>query len=175
MMKRILLALLLGVLPFVVQSQEIVRHGNRYSVGDESYASSMAFRGYLKNTNHSLFTEYNKGYKAAMTGWGLLAFGSAVPPVSTFMLMANQAVVRTNPQTGELVIHQAPPDLWFGGWLTCIILGAGAFCTSIPLLGVGYHKMHTAVDAYSIRQTQNVSAYWTINMKSDGIGLAYHF
>lgn len=174
-MKRFLIITFLFTIIFAANGQEIVRQGNKYFVGDKNFATSTAFRGYLKNTNHELFAQYNQGYKMAMSGWGLLAFGTAVTPVSTFMLFMNQDATYYNPETGKTTVAQAPPEAWFGGWLSCVILGAGAFCTSIPLLGVGYHKMHTAVDAYSIRQTQNVSAYWTINMKSDGIGLAYHF
>ena len=174
-MKRILLILYLVTLFVAANGQEIVRSGNHYLVGDENYATSTAFRGYLQNTNHELFAQYNQGYNLAMSGWGLLAFGTAVTPVSTFMLFMNQDRTYYNHETGKINVAQAPPEAWFGGWLTCVILGAGAFCASFPLLGVGYHRMHTVVDEYSVRQTGGVSAYWTINMKPDGIGIACHF
>ena len=71
-MKRFLLILFLFAIIFAANGHEIVRQGNRYLVGDENYATSTAFRGYLQNTNHELFAQYNQGYKLAMSGWGLL-------------------------------------------------------------------------------------------------------
>ena len=174
-MKRVLAILFLFASVFAANGQEIVRQGNHYLVGDESYATSKAFRGYLKNSDHELFAQYNQAYKLGMSGWGLLAFGTAVTPISTVMLFMNQDATRINPETGETIVVQNNPNAWFGGWLSCVILGAGAFCASIPLLGVGYHRMHTTVDEYSVRQTSGVSAYWTINMNPDGIGIACHF
>jgi len=153
-MKRILLILSLVTLFVAANGQEIVRSGNHYLVGDENYATSTAFRGYLQNTNHELFASYNQAYKLGMSGWGLLAFGTATGATSALWIFT---------QLGGIM---APVQAAIGG--AAMIAGTTMLC-------VGYQRMHKVVDDYSVQKTSGISAYWTINMKPDGIGLAYHF
>ena len=56
----------------------IVRKGDRYTVDGVTYINSTEFRGYLKNTNPEVFTQYDKGYRIGMAGWGLFAYGATV-------------------------------------------------------------------------------------------------
>ena len=157
--------------------QEIVRTGDRYTVGGQTYYNSTEFRGYLKATNPDVFTQYNQGYKIGMAGWGLLSFGVAVVPTSFIMLLINQDSTSDDPVTGEQVVHQiAPSNLWFGGWMSCFVVACASFTASIPMLGIGYHKMHKAVDVYNISQTTTApQTYWSIRTSSNGIGIAYNF
>ena len=176
MEKRFLLLFLLWGLSIASFAQVIERRGNRYTADNVVYANSTAFRGYLKNTNPDLFAGYNKGYKMAMTGWGLFAFGVAATPVSTFMLFVNQDRVETDPITGQKTFSTPfPPKAWFGGWVTCVALASTALGASFPLLGVGYHKMHKSVDSYTTRHAGTPQAYWSVELNSDGLGMAYHF
>ena len=153
-MKRILVLLSFVTMFFVAQGQEIVRSGNHYLVGDENYATSTAFRGYLQNTNHELFASYNQAYKLSMSGWGVFAFGVVVGPTCALWLFT---------QLGGIM---APVQAAIGG--AAMIAGTTMLC-------VGYHKMHKSVDDYIIRQKPSPYAYWTLNASSNGIGIACHF
>ena len=91
-MKRFLIITFLLTIIFAANGQEIVRQGNKYFVGDKNFATSTAFRGYLKNTNHELFAQYNQGYKMAMSGWGLLAFGTAEEQLALLQEMLHNII-----------------------------------------------------------------------------------
>lgn len=172
---KIIVILSLLWLALGAQAQVIERHGEHYKTDNATFASTTAFRGYIKNTDSELFEEYNKGYKVAMSGWGLFSFGVVAAPVSAIMMLLNQDKTELDPLTGQLIVHQERPEAWFGGWVTCLTVASAAFCASIPLLGVGYHRMHKAVDVHNAKQTGSQQAYWSVEINPAAIGLAYHF
>ena len=69
----------------------IVRHGDRYTVEGMTYINSTEFRGYLKNINPEVFAQYDKGFRIGMAGWGLLAYGTVMMPISAFMFIITRA------------------------------------------------------------------------------------
>ena len=183
-MKRLVLFLSFVILAIVSYGQEavqpepaqsyIVREGDRYTVNGVTYYNSTEFRGYLKNTNPEVFAQYDKGYKLGMAGWGLLSYGVAFVPTSFIMILANQ------PFTGPMSPEErkriaAASNRWFAGWLTNLIVASGAFAVSIPMLGIGYHKMHKSVDAYNVSLQPVPQTYWSIQVSGNGIGVAYNF
>ena len=175
MKTKCLVLFLLVSLSGMVSAQVIERHGDRYTVGDVTYATSTSFRNYyLKPNNPELFSEYDKGYKLAVGGWTMFSFGIVSVPISTFMLFINQDATSVDPNTGEQVVHTAfPPEAWFAGWLSCALISSAAICASIPMLGVGYHKMHQSVDSYNAKQQP--LTYWSFDVRANEIGFTYHF
>ena len=156
----------------------IVRKCDRYTVDGQTYYNSTAFRGYLKNTNPDLFAQYNQGYKLGMAGWGLMSYGIAMAPTSMIMLFMNMPYVIEDPVTEEIIKkgHPYPVEAWYGGWMFSLVVACASFTASIPMLGIGYHKMHKAVDVYNISQTTTApQTYWSIRTSSNGIGIAYNF
>ncbi len=157
-----------------LQAQVIERHGEYYTMNGEEFISSTAFCGYLRNSNPKLFAEYNRGYRIAMSGWGLFSFGVVATPVSAVMMLMNQDRTEIDPATGQTIVHKAS-DAWFCGWVTCLAIASVSLCVSFPLLGVGYHRMHQSIDAHNAAQTNALQAYWSLEIKTGGVGLAYHF
>jgi len=157
-----------------VQSS-IVRNHDRYTVDGVTYINSTEFRGYLKNTNPELFAQYNKGYKLGMVGWGLFSYGVVMVPTSVFMFAVSRA--HTSTAAGKIEIeHRDGVDAAFGGWIFSFAIASASFCASIPMLGVGYHKMHKSVDVYNVSHSSAApQTYWSIKTSGNGIGVAYNF
>ena len=155
--KKFLLAVLLLSVATLLPAQMIERQGNRYTVDGITYNTSASFRNnYLKFNNPELFNQYNKGYKLAAGGWGLLSAGVALTTVSAVMMSPNGEVSQL-----------------FLVWTIGVSVGALATCASIPMLGVGYHRMHQAVDSYNAKQKP--LSYWSFEIHTNGVGFAYHF
>ncbi len=54
----------------------------------------------------------------------------------------------------------------------------GCSVASIPLLIVGYNKMHKSVDVFNqecSQRTNRVYGYWSVNASKYGVGLAFNF
>ena len=154
-MKKLVFLLSFLGLVLSAQGQEIVRTGDRYTVGGQTYYNSTAFRGYLKNTNPDLFAQYDQGYKFGMAGWGLFAFGVVAFPTGALWFRT-----QLGPALGPVQMT----------------LGGIALIEGITFLGIGYHKMHKAVDVYNLSQTPTApQTYWSIRTSSNGIGVAYNF
>lgn len=186
-MKRLVLILSFAVLALVSYGQEavqpepaqscILRRGDRYTVDGVTYYNSTAFRGYLKNNNTDLFAQYNKGYKLGMAGWGLFVYGTVMMPISAFMFIITRAHP-DEPVTNQSTTYETYDggiDPAFGIWISSFALASAAFCASIPMLGVGYHKMHKSVDAYNVSLQPAPQTYWSIQVSGNGIGVAYNF
>ena len=163
-MRKIVLFLSLSLLAAVSYGQEVVqpepvhscilRYGDRYVVAGVTYNNSTAFRNYLRNTNHEIFSQYNQGYKLGMAGWGLLAFGT-VTGLTSVLWMRTQVVILTLPLQATI--------------------GGLAMIAGISLLGVGYYKMHQSVDVYNVSRQPQPQAFWSITASGNGIGVAYNF
>ena len=163
-MKRLVLLLSFVILAIVSYGQEamqpeqtqhyILRYGDRYMVADVTYSNSTAFHNYLKNTNHEIFSQFNKGYKLGMAGWGLLTFGTVIG-VTSVLWMRTQLVIATMPLQATI--------------------GGLSMIAGISLLGVGYHRMHKSVRSYNAAHRPAPQTYWSIQVSGNGIGVAYNF
>ena len=179
-----LLLLFVAVLSYgqeVAQAEQtqsyIVRHGDRYTVEGMTYINSTEFRGYLKNINPEVFAQYDKGFRIGMAGWGLLAYGTVMMPISAFMFIITRAHP-DEPVTNQSTTYETYDggiDPAFGIWISSFALASAALCVSIPLLGVGYHKMHKSVDDYNVSHRAAPQTYWSIQVSGNGIGVAYNF
>lgn len=186
-MRKIVLFLSLSLLAAVSYGQEvvqpepaqscIVRKGDRYTVNDVTYYNSTEFRGYLKNTNPEVFAQYDQGYRIGMTGWGLFVYGTVMMPISAFMFIITRAHP-DEPVTNQSTTYETYDggiDPAFGIWISSFALASAVLCVSIPLLGVGYHKMHKSVDDNNVSHRAAPQTYWSIQLSGNGIGVAYNF
>lgn len=169
----IILSFLLAV--GAAHGQEIVRTGDRYLVGETTYCTSTAFRGYLKNTSPEVFAQYNKGYKTAMVGWGLLAVGVAAVPLGVMGMMANQDNPPAFMTEEEWANYRKLHEMITALFASQVGIGGGMAAAGIVMLGVGYHKMHHVVDEYGVPQAEAPQAYWNISLTGNGIGLVCNF
>jgi hypothetical protein len=62
------------------------------------------------------------------------------------------------------------------GWTLCG-LGAGLELASVPVISVGYYKMHQTVGVYNTYcyKGAHPRPYWALQVSGNGIGLAYKF
>ena len=153
----------------------IVRNGDRYTVDGMTYINSSEFRGYLKNTNPEVFAQYDKGFRIGMAGWGLLAYGTAMMPTSFILSLFHHDTPDVDPITGKEDYHHEEDARWSKGWVASFSIAIIALGASIPMLGVGYYKMHKSVDVYNVQKVTAPQTYWSLELQSDGLGIAYHF
>lgn len=61
--------------------------------------------------------------------------------------------------------------------ISILAIGAAALeIASVPLLAVGYRRMHTSLEVYNVAcTTAQVKPYWTIQASDNGLGLALNF
>ena len=175
LMAKVLIIWLLLLAVSAAHGQVIVRTGNHYQVGETTYCTSTAFRGYLKNTRPELFAQYNKGYKTAMVGWGLFAVGVAAVPLGVMGMMSNQDNPPAFMTKEDWANYRKQHDLITALFASQVGIGGSMAAAGIVMLSVGYHKMHHAVDVYGVPQTEAPQASWGINLTGNGIGLVCHF
>ena len=94
----------------------------------------------------------------AVGGWGLLGTSVVISTVGAVMMFPGGHVSQIFPV-----------------WALVASVGVLATCASIPMIGVGYHRMHKAVDAYNSGKMPASQAYWSFELAPTGVGLAYHF
>jgi len=153
----------------------IVRKGDRYTVDGVTYINSTEFRGYLKNTNPEVFTQYDKGYRIGMAGWGLFAYGAAMMPISFIFSLAHNDAPEIDPRTGVGKYNREQDEAWSKVWCSSFAIATAALGAGITLLGVGYYKMHQSVDVYNVSRQPQPQAFWSIKASGNGIGVAYNF
>ena len=88
-----------------------------------------------------------------MAGWGLLAFGTVFGITNVLWLYTQAAFVA----------------------IPLAITGGAIIVAGIPLLGVGYHRMHKSVRSYNAAHRPAPQTYWSIQVSGNGIGVAYNF
>lgn len=144
----------------------VVRKGNTYMVGDLRM-NKQAYRGYLKNTCPEAYSQFDRGYKTAMAGWGLFAAGPAlVGGSSMFWIGASFGYDPNNTPAQER--HRVAV---FSSNFALTCLGCASFVSGIVCLGVGYGQMHRTTGNLNC----NPTTYWTIEKRPNEIGLAWHF
>jgi hypothetical protein len=67
-----------------------------------------------------------------------------------------------------------------GGYfnMSVIYCGLGCLAASIPLVIIGYNKMHQSVDVFNQEcalNTNRTQSFWSINASPKGVGLAFNF
>lgn len=134
------------------------RSGNTYVVGNQ-VMNRYQYGAYLCQNCPQAYAKFNLGMNLSHAGWGLFAGGCALNTTAFIMGMCHPVKDAVLPY-----LHAMNALYWTGD----ILLTA-----SIPVLIVGYCKQHNAANMYnSLRNSQQ---YVSLNMGSNGLGIAYHF
>lgn len=173
-MKHLFLVIAITVLSCTCAAQDTVlvpsvRVGNRYMIGSEMM-NKKAYRGYLQNTCPEAFTQFDKGYKTAIAGWGLMGAGP-VAFTAGFWIFFPASFGWFPDMTPEQERH-LKGVVGSGMALTC--LGGAALLSSIVCVSVGYSQMHQASNKYNNRCATHTT-YWTIQGQGNQLNLALHF
>ena len=202
-MKKILFVLLLAAMMVPTMAQEkaayVYRFGNTY-MQDGIRMNEREYAGFIKNNSPEAFKMYQNGRRLAVAGWCMLAGGIALDVMGTSMMVSRFLKISDDEykkqridmadiapdiyEKGEQYVYdpksvmtetknRAQKDGTFVAGEIIESIGATATITSIPLLVVGYLRIHRSADVYN----QNVGAtpYVTLNAVPRGLGLAVNF
>lgn len=130
----------------------------KYSYGD-SQMDEKAFQRFLYKNNSSAYVDYMKSRKLIPAGWWTFGAGAVMFGLGIGL-----------EETGNV----APP--WYYAGISFASIGGVAILSSIPILGVGYHKKIRAFSAIN-NSLDNSELAISLNLQAsqNGIGLALNF
>ncbi len=135
----------------------ITRTGERYTYKGHVMQADI-YANFLENNCPSAFQVFKKGHAIAYTGIVFLSIGVGL-------------------ELGTL-IGSAIAGGYTDASLPLLYCALGFTAASIPLVIIGYHKMHQSVDIFNQSCANNIShnhSYWSINASQRGIGLVLNF
>ena len=137
-----------------VADKYIIRKGNKYYCG-EKMLRGVYYKKYLYHNNClQAYDLYEEGENLSKWGWGIFGV-SFVYALSAVNFLGCDGDV---------------------GLMLCTCLSISCAAASIPILIVGYNKMHRSAEIYNTTcGKQQPQAYWSINASQNGIGLAFNF
>ena len=115
-----------------------------------------AYANFLRNNCLKAYEMYHKGYVISYAGVLFLSAGVGL-------------------EVGTL-IGGAIAGGYFN--MSVIYCGLGCLAASIPLVIIGYNKMHQSVDVFNQEcalNTNRTQSFWSINASPKGVGLAFNF
>jgi len=110
---------------------------------------------FLNENCATAYSQYKSGYLISGIGWVLFGFGISADLGSVLALFSSQSQNKTTLALG--------------------LIGGAFEIASIPMLCVGYARMHRSADTFNMTCKQQSQAYWSINASQNGLGLALHF
>lgn len=131
--------------------------------GMKTQMDKEAYLRFVQSACPAAYDEYRTGVRRMKSGWGLLAGG-----VTTTMFIGMPLALCSAFYTDTNVMLAAG--------LSMIAVGSVAMAASVPLLCVGFHKMHNSHEEYNeqcAKRDGNISL--SAQVSADGIGLALRF
>lgn len=152
--------------------QPVMRMGNKYYYNgfnmnqNVSYLSDHApYTLFLKESCPEAYVQYISGRNYAIEGWCCFTIGiiaEALPIGFTW-------TARTS--DGRTTTYKTPL-----GWTLSYLTAAALQIACIPLLAIGYKRMHESVNVYNISTAgKTVAPMVSFNATEDGVGLALRF
>lgn len=152
--------------------QPVMRMGNKYYYDgfnmnqNVSYLSDHApYTLFLKESCPEAYVQYISGRNYAIEGWCCFTIGiiaEALPIGFTW-------TARTG--DGRTTTYKTPL-----GWTLSYLTAAALQIACIPLLAIGYKRMHESVNVYNISTAgKTVAPTVSFNATEDGVGLALRF
>ena len=146
------------------------RSGNMYFYDNQMMQMKQMEQWYAEHNCPAAQLEFRKASRMATAGWACLGIGLGLD-FSAFACSIAYALGNTRSRHPRGI-----SDPLFGATLGLACGAAALEIASIPLLAVGYSRMHRTVDIYNITcTTAYVPTYWTIQASSNGLGLAWNF
>ena len=120
---------------------------------------------FLAKHNLPIYKDFHSGYTLQRKGWALLGAGVGLEFAGTILTIAGSFVDNDVAAVSMLTLG-----------LTSIVVGSGCEIACIPVLAIGYNRMHECVDYYNIKQINKQQVLsLSINASQNGIGLALKF
>ena len=178
-MKKLFLLLVVAMMAVGIKAQEqasrLVCDGNTYIYGGVEMSQSQMLDWYAQHNCQAAYDHFQKGLKMIRAGWTFLGIGAALDlGAITCGVIYLADVYSPKKAPAKARAYNIDPMQ-----AAAVGLGVGALAfelACVPLLVVGYHKMHSSVNVYNVScSTAQVRPYWTLQASGNGLGLAYKF
>lgn len=160
----------------------VMRDGGTYYCGDQQM-NGAAYKRFLETECPQAFQQYKQGQQCMIAGWTLLGFGVVGMPVafvgwmvSGFGVVVSDAANKEEPADPKMVA--------INGTFTALgLVSAASVISSVPLLAVGYTRMHKSVDTYNElclqpqqpSQPDATAVELSLGMTGNGVGMTVRF
>lgn len=151
--------------------------GNTYYYGKNAMSQRQMLDWYAQQNCQAAYDQFAKGRKLAIAGWSCLGIGAALDLSvgATYLAIVgiNSSKKSSAKAPRRIISYSSSEPALF----TILAMGATAFeIASIPLLVIGYNRMHTSADVYNVAcATAQAQPYWTIQASEQGLALALNF
>lgn len=151
----------------VINSEEpiiIERIGNVYYYNNTEMTPSEC-DAFLAQNNLPIYKKFHSGYKLQRKGWTLLGVGIGLEVIGCALVI------------GSLnASMQADMAAMLGLGVAGITIASCCEIACIPVLAIGYSRMHQSIDHYYIEQViKPKSLSLTLTASQNGLGLALNF
>ena len=177
----------------------LTRDGNTYFYAGEEMSPREMQEWFARRNCQAAYEQFRSARKMATAGWVFLGIGAAMDlgAAACIGVIAYNRYYNggstSNSNSGSKTIYASNritalsenPNYTPNPLRDAAIgltVGAIAFeAACIPLLVVGYHKMHSSVDIYNTEcntasaQSRQQMPYWTLQASGNGLGLALNF
>lgn len=139
-------------------------------IGNTYYYNNMAMTkkecdAFLAQNNLPIYNKFHNGYELQRKGWTLLGVGLGLEIVGTALLIGSLAA---NTEAGMATM--------IGLGATGITIGSCCEIACIPVLAIGYSRMHQSIDHYYVEQkNKQKSLSLNLTASQSGLGLALNF
>lgn len=160
----------------------VMRDGGTYYCGDQQM-NGAAYKRFLETECPQAFQQYKQGQQCMIAGWVLLSFGLAGAPtsfigwlVSGFGVVISDVADKEKPADPKMVAEN-------NSFFSLGVLAGAALISSVPLLTVGYTRMHKSVDTYNElclqpqqpSQPDATAVELSLGMTGNGVGMTVRF
>ncbi len=178
-MKRIFIILAAAMIAAGAMAQivettpQLVCISNTYYYGRTTMNSRQMLDWYAQQNCQAAYDQFAKGRKMAIAGWSCLGVGAALDLSLGAYYLAAVGMNYSKKSPAKIIRYSSSEPILF----TIVGMTATAFeIASIPLLVIGYKRMHTSVDVYNYAcTTAQTQPYWTVQASDNGLGLALNF
>lgn len=151
---------------------ELFKVSNNDYVYQDSHLDRKAYVDFLQKNSPQAYKQYMKGRKLKAAGWTTFVLGLAAAGGGTALYILGTEEGDGTQETSISQSSETKEILGFTLWG----VGGGLVFTSIPILGVGYHKCNNAYKVYNSGLiAQNPPAQLNLFVRRQEIGLAFAF
>ena len=167
-------------------SLPLICEGNTYYYNGQAMDQGDMLEWYARQNCQAAYEQFSSARKMTIAGWVFLGIGAAMEVgagvcAATYLWQRYEAGESSQSSSANrLTTWQRNPNYTPNPLrsaaigLTVSALAFEAAC--VPLLVVGYHKMHSSVDVYNEEcVTAQSRPYWTLQASANGLGLALNF
>lgn len=151
----------------------IIRDGGTYYCG-ELQMDGAAYKRFLETECPVAYQQFKQGQQCMISGWTLLGFGLVSMPTSFIgWIVSGAGVVISDVANSE---KPADPKMVFSNnsFFSLGVLAGAALISSVPLLTVGYKRMHKSVDTYN-NQCVEPDVELALGLTGNGVGMTIRF